>query len=105
MPDQHEVGEIELLHESVQVRGVGAPRVGVLLGPRAVAVAALIQRQDVVIVVEAGCDEVEPVRVRRPAVDAHHRPPSGCAVIQVVEVDAVCFDEMAGAGCCLQVGH
>ena len=54
---------------------------------------------------EARRDEVEPVRVRRPAVDAQHRPPSGGAVIQVVELDAVRFDEMARAGCSLKIGH
>src|SRR5688572_28833295 len=54
---------------------------------------------------EPWSDVVEPVRVSGCAVHAQHRSTSGNAVVQVMKLDAVGVDEVAGAGCRVQFGH
>src|SRR5689334_14165480 len=98
MTDQHVVTQIELFHERVNVVAEGLPGVSVRVRPRAISVSAQIHCKNVMVRHQTGSDEVKPMRMCRPAVDAKHRPLSGGAVIKVVEFDAVGFDKTAGAG-------
>src|ERR1019366_391568 len=91
--------------EGINVLGVDFERVGVWVSPRAVAVSTQIRRDDMMVRPQSRRDKVEPMRMCRPAVHAQHWPTPCGAVIQVVEIDAVRFDETARAGCGVKVGH
>ena len=69
MADERDARRAERVDEAEQVRREVLGRVGGRIGPLALAVAALIERDHVEAIGERRRDEVEPVRVCRAAVE------------------------------------
>src|SRR5215813_2823031 len=102
MTDQDEIAQIELVHKLCQVCGIQLIGVIRWVHPLAIAMPREIQGQHVKLGDEPRCKEIEPMRMRRAAVNAEDRRAAGRAVIQVVQPESADFDIVTGVGSWLE---
>jgi hypothetical protein len=96
MADQDEIAQVELCCHSCQVCSMHLIGVIRWVHPLAIAMAAKIQGAHVKVGDEPWCKEIEPMPMRRAAVDAEDRRVARRAVIQIVQSRSVNFDQMTG---------
>ena len=93
MADDNHTRPAQHIHQSGEVRREVLGAVGGRVGPGALTVTALIQRDDVKAVGERGRDGVEPVRVRRAAVQKAERRRTRRAGFQEMQLQSVHLDD------------
>jgi hypothetical protein len=95
MPDQDRRAESPSVDHLIQIRHIMPRAVRPFVGPVAVAVSALIEREYMKIRGERRRDEVPPVRMRRAAMQEQQRPFALAAVVEAIQREAV-GDEAMG---------
>ena len=89
MANQVEVAQAQGRNEAVNVALVSFDAVIAVKGPVAIAVAPLVQGDDVVVLGQGEADEVPAVGLLGTAVQHHHQRSAGLPPFQVVEIHAV----------------